>query len=194
MDEIVVRAMARWPNVPAVFGWLALDRRGRWLLCGERVGNLAANLFISRNYAHDAEGRWYFQNGPQRVYVHLHYTPWVLSVDGSDTLVTHTGLAVSHLKSAWTDDAANLLLDTDRGLGLVHDQDLARLADAFTDAAGNPLDDPAIEHALDGLSAGDPVDLHVAWNEERVRVEFIHSADVSAHFGFDPSPDDPPEA
>ena len=30
MDPIVRRAIARWPNVPAVYGWLKLDRRGRW--------------------------------------------------------------------------------------------------------------------------------------------------------------------
>ena len=28
MDEIVIRAMQKWPNVPNVFGWLKLDRRG----------------------------------------------------------------------------------------------------------------------------------------------------------------------
>ncbi|HMN64893.1 MAG TPA: DUF2946 family protein, partial [Burkholderiaceae bacterium] len=32
MDEQVLHAMARWPDVPAVWGWLRLDRRGRWLL------------------------------------------------------------------------------------------------------------------------------------------------------------------
>ncbi|TMH99667.1 MAG: DUF2946 family protein, partial [Betaproteobacteria bacterium] len=28
MDELVARSLAKWPNVPAVYGWLALDRRG----------------------------------------------------------------------------------------------------------------------------------------------------------------------
>ena len=27
MDDAVVRAMARWPNVPHVYGWLSLDQR-----------------------------------------------------------------------------------------------------------------------------------------------------------------------
>ena len=30
--------------------------------------------FIGRNYAADAQGQWFFQNGPQRVYVCLLYT------------------------------------------------------------------------------------------------------------------------
>jgi hypothetical protein len=28
MDEMVKRGMARWPDVPDVYGWLSLDRRG----------------------------------------------------------------------------------------------------------------------------------------------------------------------
>ena len=32
MDPAVLRGMARWPDVPAVYGWLALDRRGNWRL------------------------------------------------------------------------------------------------------------------------------------------------------------------
>ena len=69
VDAVVLRAMAKWPNVPAVFGWLSLDRRGRWLLRGEPIGNAAARQFISRNYQSDPHGRWFFQNGPQRVFV-----------------------------------------------------------------------------------------------------------------------------
>ena len=37
MDETGLRSMAKWPNVPAVYGWLTLDRRGNWLLQGERI-------------------------------------------------------------------------------------------------------------------------------------------------------------
>ena len=28
MDDIVKQAMAKWPNVPHCYGWLALDARG----------------------------------------------------------------------------------------------------------------------------------------------------------------------
>ncbi|MDB5974431.1 MAG: hypothetical protein JWR07_1191, partial [Nevskia sp.] len=37
MEDWVQRSLARWPNVPALFGWLALDRRGRWLIQGELI-------------------------------------------------------------------------------------------------------------------------------------------------------------
>jgi len=69
MDAVVAQ---QWPSgrtLPAVYGWLALDRRGNWLIKGERIANQALRDFISRNYEADDAGRWYFQNGPQRVYV-----------------------------------------------------------------------------------------------------------------------------
>ena len=74
VDDAVKRALERWPGVPAVYGWLVLDRRGEWRLRNpasgafERIGNAALRAFIARNYARDAQGAWYFQNGPQRVH------------------------------------------------------------------------------------------------------------------------------
>ena len=96
MDAEVLRAVARWPQVPAVYGWLALDRRGDWRMRDPgretfgRIGNAALRAFIARNYAADARGCWYFQNGPQRVYVTLAYTPFVLRYAG-ESLVDQCG-------------------------------------------------------------------------------------------------------
>ena len=101
MDQIVARAMQKWPNVPDVYGWLRLDRRGNWWLKSgqapggpvfERIGNPAVVEFIGRNYAHDASGRWFFQNGPQRVFVSLDYLPLVYRLEHA-ALVAHTGAA-----------------------------------------------------------------------------------------------------
>src|SRR5438552_19015449 len=82
MDAMVARSLAKWPNVPAVYGWLELDRRGNWKIKGERIANQALRDFIGRNYGRDESGRWFFQNGPQRVYVTLAYTPLVLHYEG----------------------------------------------------------------------------------------------------------------
>ncbi len=71
MDDIVKQGMAKWPNVPAVYGWLALDRRGHWLIKGDRIANTIVADFISRNYEHDEQGRWFLQNGQQRVFISL---------------------------------------------------------------------------------------------------------------------------
>ena len=37
MDAAVIAALAKWPNVPAVFGWLRLDRRGNWLIREQQI-------------------------------------------------------------------------------------------------------------------------------------------------------------
>ncbi len=82
MDEQVKAALAKWPDVPDCTGWLALDARGRWRIGEAKAGprqpitHAAMIAFINRNYG--AHGRyWVFQNGPQRVYVELEYTPFV---------------------------------------------------------------------------------------------------------------------
>jgi hypothetical protein len=134
VDQSVLRGIAKWPDVPAVYGWLALDRRGNWLLRepgGEgfgRIGNAALREFIGRNYAADARGCWYFQNGPQRVYVRLAYTPLVVRHDGAG-LVDQCGLAAD-ASAFFLDDEGSILVLGRRGIALLDDRDLARFADA----------------------------------------------------------------
>jgi hypothetical protein len=127
MDSVVARAMAKWPNVPAVYGWLSLDRRGNWRIKGERISNPALREFIARNYEADSAGRWYFQNGPQRVYVTLAYTPLVLRYEG-DALVDHCGRPFA-ARTAYLDDEGSVLLADERRIALLDDRDLARFAD-----------------------------------------------------------------
>ena len=128
MDAVVAQAMAKWPNVPAVYGWLALDRRGNWLIKGERIANQALRDFISRNYDADAAGRWYFQNGPQRVYVTLAYTPLVVHYEG-DELRDHCGRAFT-AGTTYLDDEGSVLIEGDGVIALLDDRDLARYADS----------------------------------------------------------------
>ena len=71
MDDIVKAALAKWPNVPAVFGWLSLSGRGDWRIKDDPIENEAIKEFIGRNYMNDGCGNWFFQNGPQRVFVNL---------------------------------------------------------------------------------------------------------------------------
>ena len=127
MDEIVLRSMAKWPDVPDVYGWLSLDRRGNWLIRNERIGNPALREFISRNYQADARGCWYFQNGPQRVFVQLAYTPLVVHLEG-EALVDHCGRAFEAAQ-AYLDEEGSLLMSGNSGVGLLDDRDLARYAD-----------------------------------------------------------------
>src|SRR5687768_5116185 len=127
MDEIVARSLAKWPNVPAVYGWLDLDRRGNWLIKGERIGNRALREFIARNYAADESGRWFFQNGPQRVFVTLAYTPLVMHYEG-ERLLDHCGRPTQALETL-LDDEGSVLIRGERGIGLLDDRDLERYAE-----------------------------------------------------------------
>src|SRR3989442_10410645 len=127
MDAVVAQAMAKWPKVPAVYGWLSLDRRGNWLIKGERIGNVALREFIGRNYEADAQGRWFFQNGPQRVYVGLAYTPLVVHYEG-DALVDHCGRSFLPEK-IFQDDEGSVLMHAESGIALLDDRDLARHAE-----------------------------------------------------------------
>ena len=123
MDAIVEAALKKWPNVPHCYGWLALDARGDWYMrderCqaagpfpqvkGSRVTHEKLREFIARNYAADARGAWFFQNGPQRVYLQLEAAPWVWRVDAAalqpgGTMQSHTGLSTT-VSASWLDEA-----------------------------------------------------------------------------------------
>jgi hypothetical protein len=195
MDDIVLRAMARWPDVPAVFGWLRLDRRGDWRIRDERIGNPAIVAYISRNYAHDEQGRWFFQNGPQRVFVKLDYAPFVFRVtpaQGSSALLeAHTGSAIGMVSGAWIDEDGSLVLATDAGVGVVDDRDLERLVPQFGDADGNALPEEVLDGALERLQQGQAVPLQLRFRESTLNVVSIRSAEVPRRFAFvrDPHPD-----
>jgi len=120
--------MARWPNVPAVYGWLSLDRRGNWRIKGEKIANDALREFIGRNYEADGRGCWYFQNGPQRVFVSLAYTPLVVHHEESG-IVDHCGRPFA-ARSAYLDEEGSVLLSDGRTIALLDDRDLERYAQA----------------------------------------------------------------
>jgi hypothetical protein len=141
MDEIVRAAMRKWPTVPHCYGWLALDARGDWYLRdertqaaapfpqlkGSRIEHDGLREFIQRNYEADARGCWYFQNGPQRVYVELEAAPWVLRLQQGVgaarwQLSTRDGRSAS-CHAAWLDEGGRLFLDCDIGFGLLHSLD-----------------------------------------------------------------------
>jgi len=139
MDDIVKAAMLKWPQVPNCHGWLALGARGQWFMrddriqaagpfprvLGSRIEHTKLLEFIHRNYACDAAGAWYFQNGPQRVYVDLEVTPYVWRIAMADSgwaVTAHTGTA-AQVTDAFVDENGRLFLNSDLGLGLVHSLD-----------------------------------------------------------------------
>ncbi len=160
MDDIVRQAIAKWPNVPHCFGWLGLDARGDWYLRDD--GTQAAGPFarakgsvlrhdkliefIARNYEHDALGQWFFQNGPQRVYVELEATPWVWRVDNAPgyPVTSHTGRS-AQVQSCVIDETGRVYLATDIGFGLVHTLDMNAAADAIEQGLWTPVEQSAAD-------------------------------------------------
>lgn len=145
MDEQVLAAMARWPDVPDVFGWLSLTHQGKWRLHptadalahitdhssprpGEPISSHTILKFINKNYEGDAQGRWYFQNGPQRVFVRLDTAPYILhtttDTQGKVQLYTHNGLHATQVRQWWLADEGSLYAQTEHGPGVVNGRDL----------------------------------------------------------------------
>ena len=153
--------------------------------------------FIGRNYEHDAEGRWFFQNGPQRVFVALDYTPFVYRLGWDPDpgaplrIEAHTGRTVTRVDGAWIDDAGIVLLATEHGVGMIDDRDLDRLLPCFTDAQGQPLSEETIASSIERLQTGAPVKLCFRYRENAVPVSAIAASDVPARFGFVPRPMQP---
>ncbi|MDI1267881.1 MAG: DUF2946 family protein [Polaromonas sp.] len=150
MDDIVRQAIAKWPNVPHCYGWLGLDARGNWYMrddqaqaAGPFAGGAAAGKgsllkhdklidFIARNYEGDAAGQWFFQNGPQRVYVELEATPLVWRIGSAPdfSVTAHTGRP-ARVQRCILDEHGRLYLETDLGFGLVHTLDMMQASEAI---------------------------------------------------------------
>ena len=157
MDDIVKQALKKWPHVPHCHDWLALDARGDWYMRDERVQAAGPfprikgsrilheklREFIERNYLCEDTGCWFFQNGPQRVYVALEAAPWVWRLQAgagaAPAIESHTGLAAK-FESAWLDEHGRLFLATDLGLGIVHTLDMEAAAAEVESGAWQPTE------------------------------------------------------
>lgn len=168
-------AIAKWPNVPACYEWLSLDRRGDWRLQGERVLHHGFVALLNRQYGVDDRGCWFVQNGPQRVFVTLAYTPWVFRRE-DDAFVSHNGEASGAIRAIFLDDDGNILLDTELGIGLLDDRDLP----AFLGECRG-IDDQAVdESAFVGLMSG--IAGQVFWQKQAIQP--ILAVDVEKRFKF----------
>ncbi|MFZ6750026.1 DUF2946 family protein [Undibacterium sp. Ren11W] len=134
MDEIVLAAINKWPNVPHCYGWLGLDARGNWRmrdesaqalqLAGDKIRNPTLLGFINRNYQHDQDGCWYFQNGPQRVYVDLESAPYIVNTSPTG-LILHTAMAMPPIDAVFMSSSGQLFMLAGEILAQLDDRDLA---------------------------------------------------------------------
>ncbi|MBN3754091.1 DUF2946 family protein [Paraburkholderia sp. Tr-20389] len=187
MDDIVKQALAKWPNVPHCTGWLLLDRRGNWRMrdeaaqaagaLGEPIRHTALLGFINRNYEADDAGQWFFQNGPQRVYVELGYTPFVVRLATDDTSgqlkLTDQASVAFEPAAVYLDDEGGILFtdqSTPARVAVLHDHDL----DLFSEHA---------DLASDGQSG------EFRWRDGvALTLESVRKSEVEKRFGFVASP------
>jgi hypothetical protein len=198
MDDIVKQAMAKWPNVPHCYGWLALDARGGWRmrdersqalgLAGDRINNAALLGFINRNYLHDDRGRWYFQNGPQRVYIDLEATPYIAHTDPARGFVLHTGEPLSTIDAAWLTETGQLLLMSAEKIATLDDRDMAQCLGRLRIDGTRAEDEQLLAWLGDPHSRGLLTIDHAG---HRIAVQRIEHSAIAAHFGFvqRPQPD-----
>ncbi|CAB3780299.1 DUF2946 family protein [Pararobbsia alpina] len=203
MDDIVRQALAKWPNVPACYGWLLLDRRGNWRMrdevvqrdrgLGTPIRHAALSAFIVRNYDVDANGQWYFQNGPQRVYVELEYAPWVVRLlegsDGKLALTDQTG-ADWDPDGCWLDDQGAIVFsghaagDRRERVGVLHDHDLDLFADRLEDRETMPVRAANLPNM-----PRDDGQQHFMWQDgTSFPVQSIRAEELGQRFGFVASP------
>lgn len=189
MDEWVHRALSRWPNVPALFGWLGLDRRGRWLIQGETISHPRIVETINRHYASDEHGRWFFQNGPQRGYIALESTPWILRVaEDQAGLITHTGAAVERISASYMDEQGAVIVMTEQGPGEIAGADLAWILERLT-RENRPIDDDSLAAALD-MQSGQDTGIKLSIGEHHAPLQRLDFAAMPSALGFErhPSP------
>lgn len=205
VDDLVEKALARWPNVPAIAGWLKLNMQGDWLLTGPVPEGLTISHprilnFIARNYGCEADGRFYFQNGPQKAYVHLAYTPWVYRIhpleQGALMLSTHTGL-IDWPLAMFQDEQGRVLIQGGQGIGLLHSNDMDLLAAGLHEMNGE------LQHRANwAVPEVDPDTLIAARTKLRrdkntstgqrecsFMLVPIESAQVAERFNFNPDPE-----
>jgi hypothetical protein len=195
MDDIVKAAMAKWPNVPHCYGWLALDARGVWRMRdeaaqqaeapGDKLNNEALIGFINRNYLADERGCWYFQNGPQRVYVNLEATPFIARTDPAQGLVLHTGAPLGAPEQAWLLDSGALLVRAGTRVAQLDDRDVAQMLQAI-ELDGLPVKDEALMAWLSG-GAGRLV---LRWQNGAIEIERLAAEAAPQRFGFVRRPDE----
>lgn len=204
MDEQVLRSLIKWPNVPDCYGWLALDRRGQWRmrdefaqqneLPGKVIEHLALKEYISRNYACDQMGRYFFQNGPQRVFITLNAAPWIARIipNGNDQKIVTQCQSELIPTSALSDEHGNIYItglvkqsvcldlrtqefktEDCTSVALLHDHDL----DQFSELA---------KLREEACSFGGSWN----WQGKQLALDPIHSSELTKRFSFtkDPEP------
>lgn len=200
MDEIVKQAIAKWPDVPHCYGWLALDARGNWRMrdehaqqqnaAGERIAHPALLGFIRRNYAADECGRWFFQNGPQRVYVNLALTPYIVRSDPVHGFLTQTDAPMRNIDAVWLTDSGRVILRCEGKIAALDDRDLAQcIAQLRID--DKPVSDTILLDWIDNQPDAVNLPLQLLHDGRQLPLQHIAQNTLAEQFGFVRTPQPP---
>ena len=193
MDEIVRQALVKWPNVPDCYGWLALDARGAFRMRdaaaqaanapGDVIRHPALLSFIYRNYLRNDDGAWYFQNGPQRVYVQLEQTPFIARTDPIHGFITHDGAAMTPIERVWITGEGRLILRSGERIAMIDDRDLAECLPLLF-VEGKPVDDTFLLGWLNNPQG----ELQLRCGERLLPVHALHDEQLGTALGFNSNP------
>ena len=100
-------------------------------------------------------------------------------------------MPVAAVTGAWMDENGALLLETDVGVGAVHDRDLERLVPYLVDANGNALPDAALDALIEEAGLGGAVPLWLKFRDSNIGIEPIAFRECAQRFGFVARPEPP---
>jgi hypothetical protein len=189
MDELVKQSLTKWPNVPHCYGWLALDARGAFRMRDEvaqaahqqgdiiRYESLLA--FIYRNYDRDSRGAWYFQSGPQRVYVELESTPFIARTDPELGFVLHDRTPVHEVNQVFMTNTGQLIIQSHQKIAMLDPNDLAQCLSMLSINGHSVADDDL----LNWLSTPNQP-LQIKLGQAFKNVEWVASNQLENRFRF----------
>ena len=145
---------------------------------GQPIRHEALLGFINRNYDADERGQWFFQNGPQRVYVELGYTPWVVRLVGRMPMArlrcTDQAGGAFEPAAVFVDEEGGVLFADDCGARRESRFCTITICEVFSDHA---------------TLADDSMSGEFRWNNQVVLpLQAMRRGEVAARFGFVPSP------
>lgn len=201
MDEIVQKALKKWPNVPHAFGWISLNQAGKWRFhpggdfqanpAGESIDNQQIAAFLGRNYMASDDGCWFIQNGPQRVYVTLPFAPLIMRLDDTAAhFVTHNGLQIKRISRWLIDENGHIYAESDAGPCMLDSHDMQHFIDHCRVHAGTDSKQPTPldEEILGSIMSGDnDASYTLNWGESSdysSPLEHAGSDDIPTQLGF----------
>ena len=110
------------------------------------------------------------------------------ALDAPLLLEGNDGRLAASISGAWMDDNGDLLVETERGVGLVLDRDLENVVPALADEQGNPLPEDDLDEITTRLQQGELEPLWLKYADVNVSISPIRAHEVARRFRFVAAP------